>query len=421
MKKFGKKLLVFALAAVMLCSVFATAAAETNTPDDAEAYAKKVREWFDSWFNVMNYHGKGSGRHAWDVQFVRNDMGGGGSGTPQSTKEPADLTVDDDLKPTDNNEWAPFANFIVKYDGYDEYGTVEVHFEFTVYVYRLFVNNVAMDRYQLRKIDYDTEDFDSVVITRKDINVYAAKFSWTQEQEPILLDLPTLQEIENGAEVIDNSENNTYLTMVTITFDFNELFPPEEEPEPQHLHWWKSEGFEWELTNEIHAYAVYSCKGVDCNEECRVEATVTQLSHGIVSEFEAKITKEEAPDMKERTDIMTILPVFGGFEWDTTNGVKAYGIYVCRVPGCFDHKAKIRATVTKVDTNSIVPKYKAVITAEQAPDGIAQEETKTVTFSHVIGPRTRVDDGIISPPTPRFKVGNEEIIAPVTPVLPSIP
>jgi len=423
MKKFGKRLLVFALVALMLCSVFATAMAETNTQDDASAYAKKVQEWFDSWFNVMNYHGKGNGHHAWDVQFVRNDGGpGGDSGsTPQSTKEPADLTVDDDLKPTDKNEWAPFSNFVIKYDGYDEYGTVEVHFEFTVYVYRLFVNDVATDRYQLRKVDYNTEDFDRIEITRKDINIYEVRFIWTQEQEPILFDIPTMQDAANGAEVIDNSENNTYQTMVTVTFDFNELFPPAVEPEPQHLHWWKSEGFEWDLNNGIHAYAKYSCRGVDCDETCRVEATVTQLSHGIVSEFEAKITKEEAPDMKERTDTMTILPTFGGFEWDTTNGVKAYGLYICRVPGCFDHKARIEATVTKVDAYSIVPKYKAVITAEQAPDGNAQEETKTVTFTPVIGPRTRVDDGIISPPTPRYRAGDEGIIAPITPVTPKLP
>lgn len=143
-----------------------------------------------------------------------------------------------------------------------------------------------------------------------------------------------------------------------------------------HEHDWEFDQFVWDTELGYKAHAVYTCS--ICGEETEVEATVTQLSHGIVSEFEAAIRADEAPDGEERTDTMEILPAFGGFEWDTTNGVKAYAIYVCKVFGCYDHQYRVQATVTKVNPYTVVPKYKAVVTAEQAPDGVERTETKTV-------------------------------------------
>ena len=140
-------------------------------------------------------------------------------------------------------------------------------------------------------------------------------------------------------------------------------------------HDWEFDQFVWDTELGCKAHAVYTCS--ICGEETEVEATVTLLSHGIVSEFEAAIRADEAPDGEERTDTMEIMPTFGGFVWDTTNGVKAYAIYVCNVFGCYDHQYRVQATVTKVNSYTVIPKYKAVVTAEQAPDGVERTETKT--------------------------------------------
>ena len=143
-----------------------------------------------------------------------------------------------------------------------------------------------------------------------------------------------------------------------------------------HEHTWTFDSLRWDTIRGYKAYAAYSCSA--CNEECEVEATVTQLNHSIVSKFEAVVTAEQALDGTERKETMTILPTFGGFEWNTTNGIKAYAIYVCKVYGCYDHQYRVEATVTKADSNKVNPKYKAVVTAEQAPDGIERTETKTI-------------------------------------------
>jgi len=144
----------------------------------------------------------------------------------------------------------------------------------------------------------------------------------------------------------------------------------------QNEHDWMFKQFVWDTTDGYRANAVYTCS--ICGEEIEIGAAVTQINHDIVSEFEAVISADEAPDGEERTDTMKIMPAFGGFEWDTTNGVKAYAIYVCKVVGCYDHQYRVQATVTKVNPYTAVPKYKAVVTAEQAPDGVERTETKTV-------------------------------------------
>ena len=141
-------------------------------------------------------------------------------------------------------------------------------------------------------------------------------------------------------------------------------------------HDWEFDQFVWDTELGYKAYAVYTCS--ICGEESEVEATVTQLSHEIVSEFEATIRADEALDGEERTDTMEIMPTFGGFVWDTTNGINAYAIYVCNVFGCYDHQYRVQATVTKVNPYTIISKYKAVVTAEQAPDGVERTETKTI-------------------------------------------
>jgi len=393
MKRFGKVLLVFALVAIMLSSIFVAASADTATE-----YYNSLRERWKNLFDVMKYHGvpeseDGAVPMPWEVEYNIYDPGNGGSAWANlDGMVPANEEGMLDGGSGSAEDWRDYIDFKAYLDETEYPATV------ILFIQRKFVNNAPTNEYRIKDINYSEGSFIYVTYKMLETNLYRVTFSWHVEETQVL---PHPHDPDGSEIVVLNGYDEVYQMML----DFNELFA-EETDVPQHEHVWKFKGFEWNSDNGLKATAVYQCSDTVlinghehsflCDEEYRIEAVVTQLSHDIVSEFMAEITAAQSPDGEEHSDTLRILPVFGGFEWDTTDSVRAFAIYVCRAPGCYDHQYRVEAIVTCANPNAFAPKYKATISAENDPDGVERTESKTI--SPTINPGSLVRDKVIIKP-----------------------
>jgi len=183
-------------------------------------------------------------------------------------------------------------------------------------------------------------------------------------------------------------------------------------------HNWVFDRFEWDVTDhwDIKADAVYHCS-YDCSESHRIAATVKNIRSqpGL---YQATVTDAESPDEEGHTEVMSTYHtdhnwIFDGFEWDTTDGVKATAVYHCSY-GCSETH-RIEASVTKVP-GTVVPTYVAKITAEQSADHKAHSGRKIVTPTPKPFPKPVIDDNPIVGPWERREIDPGKPII-VTPIL----
>jgi len=98
-------------------------------------------------------------------------------------------------------------------------------------------------------------------------------------------------------------------------------------------------------------------------------------------QFQAYVSGYDSPTYWEYWETLTMKHdghdwIFDGFEWDTTDGVKATAKYHCGNSYCHGHE-EVQATVTSGDSGTAIHTYTAVVDATETPDGQAQSETKT--------------------------------------------
>lgn len=160
-------------------------------------------------------------------------------------------------------------------------------------------------------------------------------------------------------------------------------------------HEWIYDGIEWDLSeydcvNETgeKAKAVYHCR-LHRSEHCEAEATITGRVTMSVMGFNVGISSTDSPDGKEhgKTVLLEFYPfkgaIFDGFEWDTSDGIKAYAVYRLEFGYFKGQQLRYPATVTRVP-GTVAPMYKAEVPAIYTLDDEAHSATKI----------------IINPPTP---------------------
>ena len=138
---------------------------------------------------------------------------------------------------------------------------------------------------------------------------------------------------------------------------------------------WTFEGFEWDMTDSVKAYAVFRCeklKDTDL-EYVKIEATVTGSGSGtVIHTYEAVVSAELTPDKKEYSEIKSLhIFDFIGFEWDLTN-FTAKALFECFC----GEQHKVDAEMSYPNGNHA----KAYVSQYVTPDHTAHEETREVDF-----------------------------------------
>lgn len=184
-------------------------------------------------------------------------------------------------------------------------------------------------------------------------------------------------------------------------------------------HSWNSDSirWEWKLKNGAPtAKAVFGCKGCEATKE--IDATVKPGTGGACHTYTATVTfnGKTYTDTKSYPEINHEWDVEKDhihWEWNYNDGdPTAKATFDCM--GCEAQK-EIEAESVVKETGMAFNTYTATVTL----DGETYTARKTFLPTVPGRPWERKDDGIISPPTPRFR--DDGIITPIIPIVPIYP